>query len=41
MLHPAMKVVPMGWNWAMFIAQRVHQHQSMLCRWTYNGQDTG
>ena len=20
----------MGWNWAMFIAQRVHQHQSML-----------
>ena len=30
MLHPAMKVVPMGWNWAMFIAQRVHQHQSML-----------
>eukprot|EP00435_Cladocopium_sp_Y103_P026023 s1915_g6.t1 len=29
-LHPALKVVPMGWNWAMFIAQRVHQHQSML-----------
>ena len=30
LMHPAMKVVPMGWNWAMFIAQRVHQHQSML-----------
>ena len=29
-VHPAMKVVPMGWSWAMFIAQRVHQHQSML-----------
>ena len=28
--YPAMKVVPMGWNWAMFIAQRVHQHQAML-----------
>lgn len=30
LVFPAMKVVPMGWNWAMFIAQRVHQHQSML-----------
>ena len=30
LVHPAMKVVPMGWNWAMYIAQRVHQHQAML-----------
>ena len=29
-VHPILIVVPMGWSWAMFIAQRVHQHQSML-----------
>ena len=30
LIYPAMRVIPMGWNWAMFIAQRVHQHQAML-----------
>ena len=25
-----MTVVPMGWSWAMFFAQRIHQHQVML-----------
>ena len=30
MMYPVMKVVPMGWNWAMLIAQRAHQHQSTL-----------
>ena len=25
-----MKVVPMGWSWAMFFAQRIHQHQVMI-----------
>ena len=30
LIHPCMKVVPMGWNWAMYIAQRAHQHQAML-----------
>lgn len=29
-VHPILIVIPMGWSWAMFIAQRVHQHQSML-----------
>ena len=27
---PMLQVVPMGWNWAMWVAQRVHQHQSMI-----------
>ena len=27
---PMLQVVPMGWNWAMWLAQRVHQHQSMV-----------
>ncbi|CAE8608177.1 unnamed protein product [Polarella glacialis] len=27
---PIMTVVPMGWSWAMWIAQRAHQHQAML-----------
>ena len=30
LIHPCMKVVPMGWNWAMYIAQPAHQHQAML-----------
>ena len=25
-VYPQMKVVPMGWSWAMFFAQRIHQH---------------
>ena len=29
-LYGALCVVPMGWSWAMWIAQRVHQHQAML-----------
>ena len=29
-LHPVLTVVPMGWSWAMFIAQRVHQHHAMI-----------
>ena len=27
---PILRVVPMGWNWAMYVAQRVHQHQAMI-----------
>ena len=27
---PMLRVVPMGWSWAMWIAQRVHQHQCLL-----------
>ena len=29
-IFPQMKVVPMGWSWAMFFAQRIHQHQVMI-----------
>ena len=29
-IYPQMKVVPMGWSWAMFFAQRIHQHQVMI-----------
>ena len=29
LMFPTMKVVPMGWSWAMYIAQRVHQCQAM------------
>ena len=29
-VFPTLQVVPMGWNWAMYISQRVHQHQAML-----------
>ncbi|CAK8996987.1 unnamed protein product, partial [Durusdinium trenchii] len=29
-VFPRMKVVPMDWNWAMYIAQRAHQYQAML-----------
>eukprot|EP00971_Amphidinium_carterae_P338180 6475408-Amphidinium_carterae.3 len=25
-VHPCMSVVPMGWGWAMYMAQRVHSH---------------
>ena len=25
-----MKVVPMGWSWSMWIAQRIHQHQACV-----------
>lgn len=27
---PMLRVVPMGWNWAMWLAQRVHQHQCLV-----------
>ena len=27
---PMLQVVPMGWSWAMWIAQRVHQHQCLV-----------
>lgn len=30
MTFPQFGVVPMGWNWAMFFAQRVHQCQALL-----------
>ena len=30
MTRPRMKVVPMGWSWAMWIAQRIHQHQAAI-----------
>ena len=30
LIYPVMKVVPMGWNWAMYLAQRIHTYQSML-----------
>jgi hypothetical protein len=26
MIWPALRVFPMGWNWAFWFAQRVHQH---------------
>ena len=26
---PCLKVVPMGWNWAMWFANRVHSHQAL------------
>ena len=26
LIFPMLRVVPMGWSWAMWIAQRVHQH---------------
>ena len=29
-IYPQMKVVPMGWSWAMFFAQRIHQLQVMI-----------
>ena len=29
-VYPQMRVVPMGWSWAMFFAQRIHQHQVMV-----------
>ena len=29
-VYPQMKVVPMGWSWSMFFAQRIHQHQVMI-----------
>lgn len=27
---PMLQVVPMGWSWAMWLAQRVHQHQCLV-----------
>lgn len=30
LVYPQMKVVPMGWSWAMYFAQRIHQHQVMI-----------
>ena len=29
-VYPALKVVPMGWSWAMWIAQRIHQFQAAI-----------
>ena len=29
-IYPRLKVVPMGWSWAMWIAQRIHQYQAAL-----------
>ena len=29
-VYPCMQVVPMGWSWAMWLAQRVHQHQACI-----------
>ena len=29
-VFPFLTVVPMGWSWAMWIAQRIHQHQACL-----------
>ena len=29
-VFPVLKVVPMGWSWAMWVAQRIHQHQAEL-----------
>ena len=29
-VHPCLRVVPMGWSWAMWIAQRIHQEQCMI-----------
>ena len=29
-IYPRLKVVPMGWSWAMWIAQRIHQFQAAL-----------
>ena len=28
--HPQLRVVPMGWSWAMWLSQRVHQVQSQI-----------
>ena len=30
MIYPQFGVVPMGWSWAMFFAQRVHQTQALF-----------
>lgn len=29
-VRPMLRVVPMGWSWAMWLSQRVHQYQSLL-----------
>ena len=29
-VFPTLRVVPMGWSWAMFLSQRVLQHQAIL-----------
>ena len=29
LIYPVMKVVPMGWNWAMYLSQRIHMYQAM------------
>lgn len=29
-VFPQMKVIPMGWSWAMYFAQRIRQHQVMI-----------
>lgn len=28
--HPMLRVIPMGWSWAMWFSQRVHQYQAQL-----------
>ena len=30
-VYPHMKVVPMGWSWSMYFAQRIHQRQAGRC----------
>ena len=30
LVFPCFRVVPMGWNWAMYWAQRVHQVQALI-----------
>ncbi|CAE7219985.1 ANK1 [Symbiodinium sp. CCMP2592] len=29
-VYPCMCVVPMGWSWSMWVAQRIHQHQAAI-----------
>ena len=29
-IHPMLRVVPMGWSWAMWLLQRAHQFQSQI-----------
>ena len=29
-VFPCLRVVPMGWNWAMWISQRIHSHQCLV-----------
>ena len=29
-VFPMLRVVPMGWSWAMYVAHRAHQHQALI-----------